>query len=496
MLQYSSKNTNNVFTQSIVELCECCGETEGTVHISEVMSKPDHLASIPFKIKDASNNDYTLKLKKDRKKEIQVERMAKGMVSASGTTTESLRYGLRSERMCSSSVVAGVEYCYRLVDNEATESFARSPRAAEFKAKYENQFRDKPLEEPSGYKLGMDRSGNPVRIQSESFEKIDANGEVVEEFKYYGAHKKEWYRELAVEEKLLTITSSLSKAESTKIEDYKYKKSFELNTTSSYYVNANSLGFDGTNDSILLTGTNDMHFSKDDFDDHGVTISAWLYIEASGSTSDPIVYIGRNHNRYYGYGIRISADFRFAMDYYGLHNGTNGQSANHRRTRVQSNTVAPSRMYEQQWVHVVAVYGTSNSDDWKLYLNGKQLQSTIVSGNADVTLTYRGNNSNIGRLGRYSQNTDNYLFGIINHVGIWKTILSEKSVAGMYNDGSPPYLLSGSAGYVETGSNQLSGYWALDEGEGTSVRNIGYAENSHGTLMNGPVWTTTSPVIG
>ena len=47
-----------------------------------------------------------------------------------------------------------------------------------------------------------------------------------------------------------------------------------------------------------------------------------------------------------------------------------------------------------------------------------------------------------------------------------------------------------------TCGNQLSGYWALDEGEGTSVRNIGYAENSHGTLMNGPVWTTTSPVIG
>ncbi len=520
MLRYTSKNTNNIFTQSIEEFCECCGVVESSVHISEVTTKPEHLRDFTYTIKDASNQDYELKLKRDREKEVMNDALNRGMISSSLQViegmltgiTESLRYGLRSERMCSSSNAADGEYCFRVVDNAATASYKRSPRFEEYKEKFETKFRDKPIEEPEGYKLGMDRHGNPVRLQSESIDVVNTNGETLSDHKYFGAHKKEWYRKLSDTDKRATITASAAKSDSTNIEDYDYKESFDLDTTASYYTNDTSLIFDGTNDYIKLTGTGDeengYHYTVDQFDEHGVTISAWVYMSASGSSGHPVLSIGRSNNKYYGYQMRITADFRIAMDYYGAHptNGSFGQSANHRKTVVQSNAVVPTKLEENVWMQFTCVYGSSDTADWRIYMNGKQM-TTKTSGNANVVLTYNGNDGNIGRLGKSNQSTETWFNGIINHVGLWKVALSDSSVAGLYNDGKPPYLLSASAGYTETGSDQLRGYWELAEGSNTSTRGVGgYA--CHGTLYNFAIsedapqgddtsgWTDVSPLIG
>jgi len=504
MLQYTSKNTNNIITQSIVEICECCGEPEGTVHVSEVTTKPDYLKEFAVVIKDASDADVTLKLRAEREKEVQVLRMADGMVSASGGLTESLRYGLRSERMCSSSNGTSTEFCFRLVESNVTESFRSAPRHLEFKQKFETNFRDKPEEEPEGKKIGMDRHGNPIRIKSESIQVVNSNGETVSDFKYFGAHKKEWYRKLESAAKKSAITASATKVESTKIEDYKYKESFDADTTSSYYTNDTSLIFDGTNDYVQIADTVPYHYSSDDFDTHGVTISAWVYMSASGSAGHPVLSIGRSNNKYYGYQMRITADFRIAMDYYGESpSGGFGQSANHRKTVVQSNSVVPTKLLENEWMQFTCVYGSSDTADWRIFMNGKGL-STITSGNADVVLTYNGTGGNIGRLGKSNQNTETWFAGTINHIGLWKVALGAESVKGLYNDGSPPYLLSGSAGYTETGSDQLVGYWELNEGEGTSITGLGgHATRGYLTNMTEEDieegisgWTNVSPVIG
>jgi len=138
-------------------------------------------------------------------------------------------------------------------------------------------------------------------------------------------------------------------------------------------------------------------------------------------------------------------------------------------------------------------------------MNGKQM-NTKTSGNADVVLTYYGTDGNIGRLGKSNQGSETWFNGVINHVGLWKVALNEKSVQGLYNDGYPPYLHSGSAGYIETGSDQLRGYWELGEGTGTSIRGTG-GHDCHGTLYNFAIsddapqgdetsgWTDVSPLI-
>ena len=151
------------------------------------------------------------------------------------------------------------------------------------------------------------------------------------------------------------------------------------------------------------------------------------------------------------------------------------------------------------------VYGSSDTEDWRIYMNGKQM-ATTTSGNADVVLTYNGTDGNIGRLGKSNQATETWFSGYINHIGLWAVALADASVEGLYNDGNPPYLLSGSAGYIQTGSRQLMGYWELNEGEGTTVRNNGHFRGGGtGTIYNITDeeqeegisgWTSVSPLKG
>ena len=64
------------------------------------------------------------------------------------------------------------------------------------------------------------------------------------------------------------------------------------------------------------------------------------------------------------------------------------------------------------------VYGTSNVADWRIYLNGRPL-TTLTSGASDdeLSLTYNGNNTHIGRLGKSNAAADSYFNGQINNVG-------------------------------------------------------------------------------
>ena len=481
--------------QVIEELCECCGEPlVGTVHVSEITAKhfKDERA---VTIKDASNADFILKKKSDRIKDIQKERLAAGMLTASivreTPVTESLRYGLRSEKMCSSSNGASTEFCYRVVNDAATASFKRSKRAEEFKLKFKDNFREKEDDTLGGLKVGMDRKGNPIRIISESF-----NDELnVPQERWFGAYKKQWYRDLDSTEKLVQLTASKALPDK-KLQNYMFKKSLDLQTTASYYTNELSVVFDGTNDYIDLGDySRELYKTQAEIDRYGMTVNAWIYIEDSGSASHPIISIGRNNNNYYGLGCRVSADFRLAMDMYGAdRTGRFGQTSAHRKTVIQSNAVAPIKMYEDKWVMATFVYGTSAVEDWKIYLNGRRL-TTITSGadDRDLTLTYVGTTSNIGRLGKARLANDSYYNGRINSVGVWYTPLDESNIKGLYNDGFPPDYISGSGGYVSTGSAQLLAYWPFDDGIESSEA-VEKIQNRATRLTNGPSFEKTSPL--
>ncbi len=497
MLRYQRKSTAGIPTQSIDEFCECCGEVVvADIDIAEVTFKNDKDPRTVFILKADGATSESLKNKAEKRTEVASASIARGMLSQSDAgVTESLKYELRSEKMCSSSVnyldSQNIEYCYRVIDGDATASRKKSPRYNFYKEKFEDTYEPSEDETLIGSKLGMDRHGKPIRLISESYyDELNVKQE-----KWYGAHKRQWYRDLEDAQKLLNLTASKALAD-TKLQNYMFKESFDADTTASYYSNDWSVEFDGEDDHISCGDYQEqLFFTEEQFNDHGVTVNAWIYIASSGSAAHPILSVGRANNRYYGYLCTVSADFRLQMHHYGADSrGTYGQTSNHRKTVVQSNAVDPVKMYEGKWVMATFVFKSSLAENWSIWMNGKPL-TTIRSGAEDEDLTLRYNEpgaTNIGKLGKSNTGADSYFNGFINNIGVWKVPLGEKEIQGLYNDGTPPYLLSGSGNYTQTGSNELVAYWELSEGQEAETREV--INSISGELINEPRWNKVSPL--
>jgi len=209
------KSINGV--QTFEELCEHCREIVSDVHISEITFKAAHLNEITLTMKDASNNDYVLKSFTARKEEILIARMAAGMITASGATTESLKYRLRSERMCSSSAAVDEEFCYRTTHPKFLRKYLERWEIADRVQ----------TGSAGGLKLGIGRTGTIKRIKSESisvgqqiqWEDADFKWELaptdidvdrytwdgVDTIKYHGPWKQSWFRDLSEAQKQVRI---------------------------------------------------------------------------------------------------------------------------------------------------------------------------------------------------------------------------------------------------------------------------------------------------
>ena len=103
--------------QIIEELCEHCNEFVNEIHISEITTKRE---TDPRTIRISSSDAVIeVKPKSDRIEEIKKERFNAKMLTSSvddegAAVTESLKYELRSEKMCSSSAnEEDAEFCYR-----------------------------------------------------------------------------------------------------------------------------------------------------------------------------------------------------------------------------------------------------------------------------------------------------------------------------------------------------------------------------------------------
>lgn len=471
--------------QIIQETCEHCDEIVSNVHISEItVLKPNENRTVTIA---SASSDITVLSKEAKILEVKKVRLADNMLTASvveGTpVTESLKYGIRSEKMCSSSTNTDLsEFCYRVTNDKflskeiggltLSQSFHTASKALN--------------DITGGAKVGLDRKGDVIRIKSESITGTS-------DFKYFGAWKKTWYRE--IEEKAdkeeayqLLLTESIKREldQNYKIENFKYKDGFKKpvgqEVTGSTYQNNHSIELDGTNDYIALgDASSTLHFTEDDIDDHGISVAAWVYVaQFTSSVGYPILTIGRTHNKYYGLTFHISAIYKLMCSIYGSHeDGTFGQTGNHRKSAVSADVLKLD-----QWMFLTWVMPTTDHTGWKLYLNGKEM-STITSGNAEVTLTYNGD-SQMGKLGKQNQSAESFFRGNISNVGVWSTALGPKSVYSIFNDGNPLNYISGSQGYTQTGS--LVAYWQMEEGSGTSTREIA-AGGPHGTLVNGATFS-------
>jgi hypothetical protein len=108
----------------------------------------------------------------------------------------------------------------------------------------------------------------------------------------------------------------------------------------------------------------------------------------------------------------------------------------------------------------------SASNDGNLILGGSAVETlgTITSVNSDLTATG------------------------VSELAFWDVVLDADAVTALYNSGAPINALEDNGNYDNSGD--LTGYWRLDEGTGTSVADLSGSNN--GAISNA-TWASDSP---
>ncbi|MFC2083650.1 LamG-like jellyroll fold domain-containing protein [Bacteroidota bacterium] len=137
---------------------------------------------------------------------------------------------------------------------------------------------------------------------------------------------------------------------------------------------------------------------------------------------------------------------------------------------------------EDIWNHVAGVYDGSQL---KIYINGELKASKPFS----ETITQNNVNVQIGQI--YNYNSGFYRFdGNIDEVKIWNRALGETEIRNIQAQGRNNIIL--------TSSEELIGYWPLNEGSGTITNDLS-GNGNHGTI-HGAIWSSditsnTNPIL-
>ena len=181
-------------TQSFKEICEHCGEEVTTLHVSDIIQKPNNNNGLTLRIKDKDNNLVEVRDPQKIINEVSESYISKGLLdeseARSAFRSKKMKYGLRPEAMCSQSIdtIAGT-----------TSSFCYKTDNTRFLAKFSSSFHDasEVLTNATGSKVGVDRKGNIIRMKASKNINI-ATGipEPDVEIKYKGPLNTLWFRAL------------------------------------------------------------------------------------------------------------------------------------------------------------------------------------------------------------------------------------------------------------------------------------------------------------
>lgn len=245
----------------------------------------------------------------------------------------------------------------------------------------------------------------------------------------------------------------------------------------SIFTNTYSVDFDGINDYMLVSDSDDFSFG-DASTDNPFTITAWIKMDdatrfriAAKEQSTTVIE----------WFFTVSAADKLGLLLY--------DGADNVREGVFSNSTLTS--YEGTWTHVAAIYdgggGSTASDGITLYLNGAVLASTTSDVTTGGTYTAMHNTAADVWIGAVEDPAvvDRFSDGKIDEVAIFSTELSASDILAIYNSGTPADLSSYSpVGWWRMGDN--------DGGAGTNITDQGSGGNN-ATLVNGPVISTDVP---
>ena len=225
-----------------------------------------------------------------------------------------------------------------------------------------------------------------------------------------------------------------------------------------------ALSFDGSDDYVLVADANSLDITG------AITLSTWIKTSdtdsciLSKSASIPEGCFGQATTKVFELGI-LSSTLWFQIG-----NGTSAATV----------SGSASGILDNQWHHVTATWdGTTGANGLKLYIDG--------------VLTYQATSS----VSAIQLATTEFLFagkngiydyaGLIDETRIYNTALTAAEIQSLYKAGE-----SDTINVMDTNGNLnsgLTGYWALNEGTGTSILNSAVVGGST-SLTGTPSWVT------
>jgi len=215
-----------------------------------------------------------------------------------------------------------------------------------------------------------------------------------------------------------------------------------------------SLSFDGSNDYMEVSSTNDFAFGST-----GFSISFW--------------FKGGSANNSSGFGVNIfdmrSTNVSNQPSLWVQTKGANSLIKYYSAGSYKVSTTAT--LNSGTWYHLVITNDGSNT---KIYLDGN---TTPIGTGSDAT-NYVAAPLKVG-----SYYGNNYYFnGKIDEFSIFSSELSSADISSIYNSGTPNHI----------GSFNPVGWWRMEGGTGTTITDQGSGGNN-GTLVNGPIFSTDVP---
>lgn len=233
-----------------------------------------------------------------------------------------------------------------------------------------------------------------------------------------------------------------------------------------------ALSFDA-NDDYVNAGSG---ASLDDL--AALTVSAWIKPSSAGENSQGTVVVKATTYQPSVGGWALSMRSATAIDFV----------ADFSTTDLERKSNAGTIPYNQ-WSHVVATWdGTATAANMHIYVNGVEV---TYATSTDGVGSHRSDATYSLGIGGENASGATIFDGVIDEVRVYSRVLSVAEAQSLYKLGASDPINSG-ASQAQGGSrldSGLAGYWAMDNGSGTSVTDSSTNGNT-GTLTGGSSWGT------
>ncbi len=251
---------------------------------------------------------------------------------------------------------------------------------------------------------------------------------------------------------------------------HKRRRILNVGSAAAPYTNTSSISFDGFDDYISISDSNDLSFG-DGSSDSPFSISAWvkfgtlqnsrIFSKRAGGTTGREYQLSYNANK-----------IQFTL-----------YDQSESWAYIYAENTANS-LFAGQWYHVVATYDGSGSENGlTLYVNNVDVTTTRASSGAYTAME---NGTSDVYIGSNGYDATYCVDGLIDEVAIIGSELSAAQVSTIYGSEAPTSLSAYSpVGWWRMGDN--------DGATGTTITDQGSGANN-GTLTNGPTFSTDIPV--